>query len=147
MKKSTGFNKKNKGFTLLEVIVVLIIGGYILSWVSEKAWEGWNRYRAADMVDQVSVITKAANSKFGKKASYSGVSMTVLKDLLPTSIGDGSGTNPWGGNYTITAGTPASTLKITVSQVPTIIGAYAATQYSNAAYASASSTLTINLEP
>lgn len=144
MKKCT---PKSKGFTLIELLVVIVIIGILTAAFMPKAISAWNESKLNTMVEEVSEIIKASQEAYGRKASYAGLAMSQIKTIVPTGIGDGVGKNPWGGNYTVAPGTPASNIVVTITAIPASLGPKAALKYTTATYTSASGTLSITFAP
>lgn len=136
-------NKKQKGFTLLELMVVLVLAAIVLGWAGQKGFQAWQDYKVTRMTDDVTVISKAMNEKYGDKASYASASMTDLGKRLPDYIGDGVGTNPFSGNYSVAPGTEPRTYKVTVTKVEERSGLKASDKWSDVVYTPGTETLVI----
>lgn len=56
----------------------------------------------------------------GQKNGYDGISMPVLQQwgLVPSDLGDGSGTDPWGGNISVAPVNGGSGFQIQLTQLP-----------------------------
>ena len=94
--------KNNKGFSLVElaiglaVITVLILAVSMSSGIRDTA-------RQQSAVDSVQALRSASESYLASgKLNYASVSFTELKNgnFLPANF-NASGTNPWGGNFTL----------------------------------------------
>ncbi len=94
---------------------------------------------------QVSDIASAANEWGQGRASMTGVSMTNLQNIVPSSIGNGTGTNAFGGNFTIAAGTNPYEYIISATGIPVRAGDRAAAGYDNASYTAGTTTVAITL--
>lgn len=136
--------KKNKGFTLLELLVVISIGGVLLVWGGSRGMKAYQEWKLSNMFDDISMIVSQTNDRFGA-GTYAGASMDEIKDIQP--LGDGVGKNPWGGDYKIAPGTLVSELVVTSNKIPTMLGEKAAFKYKNSTFSSASGTLTITFKP
>lgn len=103
-----GVAKKQKGFTLIEIGIVLIILGLLVA-VSLPVI---NASRDSAKVDAGMSMMRSVlqgAQKFGpRNGDKTGISMTALADrgLIPEEWGTGAAAgqniNPWGGNVTIT---------------------------------------------
>lgn len=127
-------NKKQSGFTLIELMIVLVAGGLVLAWASSKGVAMWEDYKVTRFVDDVNSIGVAANQKYGNSASYGSASMSDLGKRLPENIGDGVGTNPWGGNYSLGPGTEPRTYIITATKLEERNGLKVEDKWGGAAY-------------
>jgi len=92
-----------KGFTLLELIVVMVIITIIASGVIASFKGASDNARVATALNSIKSIQTAAMGYFnGNGGSCSGISIAnlVSGNYLPASF-SGSNTNPWNGNYTV----------------------------------------------
>lgn len=134
MKHLNKMKTKQHGFTLIELMVVLLLIGLVSTWVGSKALEAWEDYKVTRFIDDVNTISKAVNQKYGSSASYSGASMSDLGKRLPDSIDDGVGTNPWGGNYSVTPGAEPRTYIISGTKLQERAGLKVEDKYTNATF-------------
>ncbi|WP_196216260.1 prepilin-type N-terminal cleavage/methylation domain-containing protein [Vibrio cholerae] len=142
---NTGYPKKAKGFTLIEVLFVLALFFAFIVWVGKKSDWVTDTYRIVMMKGDVMDISTAVTEWGQGKSNLSGLSMAAITNLLPDSIGNGQGTNPWGGNYEVSAGSSPFQYVIRVRNVPPKGGARGATGYTSATYDASSQTIAINL--
>jgi prepilin-type N-terminal cleavage/methylation domain-containing protein len=101
----------NKGFTLLELIVVMVIITIIASQVIASFKGAADNGRVAAALNSIKAIQTAAMSYFNNNGgSCTGVSVTTLVsgNYLPGTF-TGTNANPWGGNYTIAVNANNST--------------------------------------
>lgn len=95
--------RKQRGVTMIELIIGLVIIGIITAVVMDKVNRGEAAKDATVMVEEISQIVGAAKAFRGRNPNYTGVSMTALTgaELLTASWGTGAGVNAVGGNYTV----------------------------------------------
>ncbi|MEH6454811.1 MAG: prepilin-type N-terminal cleavage/methylation domain-containing protein [Cocleimonas sp.] len=139
------YSKKQKGFTLIEVVVALVIGGIVLGWAASKGAEAFQTYKIGVLADDVAVISKAMGEKYGDKASYAGASMVELEKILPDTIGDGTGAAPWGGDYSVGTGSSTRIYTVTTTNIAALQGEKAVLRWSNATYNSGTEALVITI--
>lgn len=137
------FNKKQKGFTLLEMMIVLIAAAFILAWAGTKGKDMWENYNVTRLTDGITSISQAMNEKYGNQASYAGASMTEISKIVAENIGDGVGTNPFKGNYSVAPGTEPRTYKVTATKVPEREGLKASFKWTDVIYTPGTETLVV----
>lgn len=95
-------NSKSSGFTLIEIMVVIVILGVLAAVLWPKLSRGDDAKNAKIIVDDIAEINAAAKSWKGASNNYAGISITVLTaaEVLEPAWGNGAGANPVGGNYT-----------------------------------------------
>jgi prepilin-type N-terminal cleavage/methylation domain-containing protein len=133
--------KKAKGFTMIELVVAIGVLG-ILYAVASKSLNNTNMtesYRLQTALDRIASETV----KYASGKPFTGVSMTVLcaDQYLDVDIcgasNDGTGTNPWAGNYTVQVSTSSvNRFTIRATAVPTNVGPTTAKYYKDAAKSS-----------
>jgi hypothetical protein len=125
--KLRNLSKRKKGVTLVEagltmVAGILLLVGGVFAW-GEVQFRLNKNALVADVIE----INSAADSWKGFRSNYTGLTMTVLcaagrQGVSETTCGgvggNGTSTNPYGGNYTIAPGTNLSQKVITVTGLP-----------------------------
>ncbi len=95
--------KHQTGFTFTEIALGLAL--FVLVSVSGfAAFQALSdRNKVNDTIKDFGAIFSAAEDWKAGKASFTGIDMDTLntQGLVPTAIGGGSGTNPWGGDFTV----------------------------------------------
>ena len=126
MQKTRNFKspmlRKQKGFTLVEIAIVIVMGAVIVLTALEGVTVIQEKRKVSQAVTQVTQVYQAASDWRATRSSYTGISMTVLNDrkLLPSTISTGTSVNPWGGNISIAAnGSNVGLVDITFTNVPT----------------------------
>ena len=112
--------KKQKGFTLVELLVAIAIGAVFSLWAYNSISAATGKGNVGRAADVVTTVAAAAVEWRSLRPNFTGVSMTVLAnmDLIPDSLGVGTGTNPWGGNYGIAVnGTNSGQFDITITGI------------------------------
>lgn len=144
--------KREKGFTLIElmIVLVLIVGLTITLWPQITQMLGIGD--AAKMRAQISEIQNGAYLYKQRNNVFTGVSMAVLDNqgYVSDRMADGTERNPWGGNYTI-AVDAADATRYTISATGVQnadIGAQVAADYGTSAVAAAfnGTTLTVTFQ-
>lgn len=147
-----GISKKNAGFTLIElmIVLILIVGLTIALWPQITQMLGIGD--SAKTRAQISEIQNGAMLYKQRNNVFTGVSMTVLNSqgYISDRMGDGTARNPWGGNYTIVADA-ANPTRYTVSATGVqnaSIGAQLAADYATSAVGATFSgtTLTVTFQ-
>jgi len=95
--------KKNKGFTLLELIVVMVIITIIASGVIASFKGASDNGRVANALNSIKAIQTAAMEYFNSNGgSCAGISIDnlIAGKYLPASF-TGTGSNPWAGDYSV----------------------------------------------
>ena len=94
-----------QGYTLIELGLVATIIVFLIA----STFVGYNmiqdRLSSNKIVKDFALIFAGAQDWRVGKVSYTGVTMQKLYNigLVPDTIGNGSGTNAWSGNYTVAA--------------------------------------------
>lgn len=98
-------SSSSKGFTLIEIMVVIVILGVLAAVAWPKLSRANDAKNAKIIVDDIADINAAAKSWKGVSPNYTGISMTVLSaaELVEPTWGAGTGVNPVSGNYTAAA--------------------------------------------
>lgn len=111
--------KKNAGFTLLEIMVVIVILGVLVSVMWPKLARGNDAKNAKIIVDDIGALNVAAKSWKGPKPNYTGISMSALAtaELIDADWSSGANINPVNGNYGVSAN--AANLVITATALST----------------------------
>ena len=96
--------KGNKGFTLIELVLVISIVALLLMAVglTSGVRENAKIHSAAESVK--SIRTAAESYIAAGNMTYTGITVSGLQTLgfLPAAF-SATGSNPWGGNYTVAA--------------------------------------------
>lgn len=137
--------KKEKGVALVDVLVWLSIFGLALGLIVEKGDWAMDTYRIYKFKNQVGDISTGVVEWGAGKHDLTGLSMASIDGHVPPSIGDGQGTNSFGGNFTTEKGSTSYEYIIKGTKVPARVGARAAAGYANATYDSTTETVTITL--
>ena len=114
---------KTLGFSLLEIILVCGLLAIIIIGSAQYFNAAQNDYRVTKTIQDIKNIREGAAEWVLGNPDYSalgsnGMGLLNSANLVPTDVGNGNGTNPWNGNYIITA-TSGSTIAIKVTGVPT----------------------------
>ena len=121
--KNTYQKSSKNGFTIVEMIIVMVIIGVILSAVIAVGQGATNTSRIASTTATIKAIQTAATSYYNANGgSYSGGTLgnITLANLasngyLPTKV---AGTDAWGGAITVAPDTNANYFDITLAGVP-----------------------------
>lgn len=97
--------KNQKGFTLIEVVIAIVVIGILASFVVPRIDRLMDGKDVKVITDHILDFSAAAKSWKATSPNYTGVSMTVLTgaELVDPTLTDGVGKNPVGGNYTVAA--------------------------------------------
>jgi len=117
---------RQRGFTLLEVglavvVSMLVIAAAAMAFTTQRA-----KASVKSAVEGVNYIYQASQDWASTRPNFTGVSCAALvaQNLLPQVLGSCTGTNPWGGNYTVAVnGSNSARVDITLTNVPTGPGA------------------------
>ncbi len=138
----------NKGFTIIELLVVLVIGGVVLAWAGSKASEVWQSQKINTFIDDVHAINVAVQEKIGISGNYSSVATSDYNSFLPARLRNPSGTttgaaisnSPWGAAYVVAPTSSNNGYSISTNNIPSNVadridvrfpntGSYAGTTY------------------
>ena len=135
--------RNKNGFTLIELVLVISIVALLLmaigltSGVKENA-----RVHAA--AESVKTLRTAAESYIAAgNMTYAGISITGLQTAgyLPAKF-DATGSNPWGGNYSIAVDSDPNKVDISLTGVSTTAGSRLSALFANSASATSYSSNT-----
>lgn len=70
MEMKFGKMEKQGGFTIAEIMIVLVLGGIVLAWAGSKGTDAWHNYKIGGMVDDTNVIFGAVNELYGMMQNY-----------------------------------------------------------------------------
>ena len=107
--------RKAHGYTFIEIVgslAVIALGVAIISGVGEDVMSGSDTSRA---IAQVKMVRGAA-SLYAAPGDFAGMTMARLS--VGNSVGTGTGTNPWGGNYTVTVNNSGADYTLSITAVP-----------------------------
>ncbi|MBO1897643.1 type II secretion system protein [Shewanella sp. BF02_Schw] len=132
------FGIVQKGFTLIELVVTLSILGILMA-VAATAYNDTSLAESNRLQSDVDKISKQA-VKYASGGVFTGISMALLcadeylnSDVCGTA-GDGTGANPWAGNYTISVATTSpNRFSVKATAVPTNVGTSVAKYYKKTA--------------
>ncbi|MDE1920140.1 MAG: type II secretion system protein [Candidatus Omnitrophica bacterium] len=127
-----------KAFTLIEMVVVMFIIAAILSAVIPAIVGATNNSTVANAVASIRALQTAATGYYTANGgtytggTYGTISVANLsaQGMLPAKA---SGSNPWGGTYTVVPDTNANYVDITLTNVPSNIQALITKEVANAA--------------
>jgi len=126
MKNFSGLKNKQAGFTLLEVGLAVVVALLIIAAAAMAFTTQREKAQVKSAVEGVNYIYQAAQDWASTRPNFTGVSCATLvtQQLLPKIIGDCTGDNPWGGDYTVTVnGGNSARVNIVLTNVPTGPGA------------------------
>lgn len=135
-----------KGFTLIELVLVISIVAILIMAVglTSGVRENAKVHSAAESVK--SLRTAAESYIAAGNMTYTGISIDGLKTagFLPGSF-SATGSNPWGGNYTVAANSDSNQVDISLTSVSAAAAARLSALFVNSAAASsyASETWTV----
>lgn len=95
---------KQKGYTLTQVMLAIVIVGILSIVTIKEALDSWNDTKPDDMAREVSYLmgemTKCATLNRGSYATCDIDELVRLGYLDSETWGDGTGVNPYSGDYT-----------------------------------------------
>lgn len=112
---------KNKGFTIIELVAVMVIIAVILGAVLAAVKGATDNSRITSAVVTVRALqTASVNYYNGNGGSYTGLSLSTLAsgNYLPANFTSGTNQNPWNGNITVAPDSNANWFDITFTNVP-----------------------------
>jgi prepilin-type N-terminal cleavage/methylation domain-containing protein len=121
------FQVKQKGFTLVETIIVILIGGLILAGIASGVNKAMGGQRSNSEISHVQSMSTAVKKIYAGRATYNGLSNTVARQMnaVPGEFfGAAAGdiTNRWGGTVTVApvalSGINDAGFTMTVTNVP-----------------------------
>jgi len=111
-----------KGFTLIEFLIIVAIGGILLILAQPRITDIWNGFKETTVKNDVSMLRGAADKWKGPRSTYSGVSCNdlVSDGYIDNEWPNCNGVNPFNGNYATDAnGSDARNLDISVNNLGT----------------------------
>ena len=126
---------RKNAFTILEMSIVLAIIGILIAGIVGVAGSLRQTAFVMEAAQTINSLHQAANGYLAVgNTNFSGISVAQLitDNLLPSGF-SGTGTNPWGGNYTIAPNTDNSKIDIGLTSVPTVAGNRLSDMFQNSA--------------
>lgn len=115
--------RRQSGFTLVELIIVILIGGLILAGVAAGVSKAMSGQRANAEIAEIQNVSTSIKKIYSNKSSYSGITLTGLINMNafpPERVSGGAVYNRWGGAVTVVAaGTGNVNFTLTYPSVPT----------------------------
>lgn len=145
-------NKRQKGFSMIELLAVIVVGAMFVLIAAQLASRGIDAGDQKRLENDIDMLRIGASEWKGHRPSYSGVNCDYLLEFeyvkAPSWNGTCNGANPKGGNYTVTAASPESNLTITAANLSTSLCTRTARQREETALSAScsSGTLTIVYE-
>lgn len=140
--------RKQGGFTIAEIMIVLVLGGIVLAWAGSKGTDAWHNYKIGRMVDDTNIISGAVNELYGMTQNYAGLTEANadLVAIVPDNLKQGGKlTNPWNKAYKLVGADNTFTIE---SEFPNDKLAIRAEQrFTNAVRAGSKVTVTMGSEP
>jgi len=138
--------RKRRGFSLIELVLVISIIALLIMAVGLTSGVRENA-KVHSAAQSVQTLRTAAESYIAAgNMTYTGITILGLQTLgyLPSSF-SATGSNPWGGNYTIAPNTDANKVDISLTSVSSSAATRLSTLFANSAAATsyASTTWTI----
>jgi type II secretory pathway pseudopilin PulG len=126
--------RNQKGFTLIEagmaiVIALLVIAAAVAAFSAQRL-----KAQVRSATSDVGSIYQAAQDWASTRANFTGVNCANLaaNNQLPKNVGNCTGTDPWGGNYTVNPNAANSgQVDINVTAVPAGAGQQLVDKFSN----------------
>ena len=118
--KNTRQKTNKKGFTIIELIAVMVIIGVILSSVLAAVKGATDNSRITSAIASVRALQTASVNYYNSNGgSYTGLSIVTLAsgNYLPANF-SGTSNNPWNGNITVAPDSNANYFDITLTNVP-----------------------------
>jgi len=116
---------RKNAFTILEMSIVIAIIGILIVGIVTVASNVRKTALLMKAAQTVNVLHEAANGYLAiGNNNFTGITISQLQtdDLLPDGF-SGTGSNPWGGNYSIAVNaSDSSMIDIQITSVPTAVG-------------------------
>lgn len=126
--------RKQKGLAILDILTWMVVVATLLIVFAAGNDKVNTFYKGLRLSWQAADVQQAVTEWGGQSASYSSVTMALIKDYLPKDIGTGSGTNVFGGNITVAVGAQPYEYKVTFTGVPNTVGLRSIGKFDNATY-------------
>lgn len=137
--------KSERGLAVIDVLIWLGVIAIVGSVIITKGDWAYDTYRVWKFKGQVGDISVGVNEWGAGKHNLTGLDMKAISTNVPGSIGDGQGTNAFGGNFTVEPGTTAYSYILKGTKVPEKAGNRVTSGYQDATYDSSTETVTITL--
>lgn len=112
---------KHKGFTIIELIAVMVIIGIILASVLAAVKGVTDNSRITSAIASIRALQTACVNYYNNNGgSYAGLSLATLasENFLPGNFTSGVNQNPWNGNILVGPDSNVSFYDITFTNVP-----------------------------
>jgi len=123
MKYQSVLNKQ-KGLTLIESLIALVILGFVVTLVAPRINNALDRNKETQIITDFGMLRQAAAGKKGIKNTYAGFDCDdlVTDEYITNNWASCSGVNPFDGDYQVTANsTDPSNVDISATGLPTAV--------------------------